>query len=318
MKQWIKYSKLAASFAFLLVMAGCGKAAQEPGKKEEPLVVTVIPTIYPVYEEYNADMEPLVHSIPSVADDWQEEEGDEGAQEEKQLKILGAFQTYYGGSSQSRSVNIENAAKKIDGTVLRPGESFSCREAIAPFTESNGYRPAGTYHLGKIIESIGGGVCQISTTLYNAVLEAELQVLERVPHSMTVGYVDLSMDAAIAGEQKDLKFANSLEHPVTVHATTEDGWIIFEIEGIETRSENRSIQFEPVVLSKTEPPKDVITVDKTQEPAYREVTQEAHTGYRTALYKIIYKYGKEVKRELVNESSYSPSPQYVTVGGKEI
>ena len=88
----------------------------------------------------------------------------------------------------------------INGTVLYPGDEFSANTAMAPFTEANGYYAAGSYVNGQVVDSLGGGVCQISTTLYNAVLRAELEVTMRYNHSMTVGYVDLSADAALAEE----------------------------------------------------------------------------------------------------------------------
>ena len=87
---------------------------------------------------------------------------------------------------------------------------------------------------------------------------------------MTVSYVELSRDAAIAGEDKDLKFVNSLENPVTIRAITKDGWLIFRIEGKETRDPNRTIHFETVILSKQEPGEDVITVDKTMVQVYHD------------------------------------------------
>lgn len=234
--------------------------------------------------------------------------------EKKESGILGEYKTYYGDSSASRSTNIETAARKIDGTVLQPGEEFSCHDSLAPFTSKNGYKAAGAFEQGKIVESVGGGVCQVSTTLYNAVLLAELKVTSRAAHSMTVGYVELSRDAAIAGDYKDLKFVNNLETPVTIQASTDGGWLSFRIEGKDTRKPERTIRFETVVLSKQEPGEDIVTVDENQASDYSKVTQKAHIGYKTELYKIISIDGKETDRILINRSSYEPSPQYVTVG----
>ena len=87
-------------------------------------------------------------------------------------------------------------------------------ETVAPFTAENGYAMAGSYLNGEVVDSMGGGICQVSTTLYNAVLRAELEVVERSPHSMTVHYVELSEDAAIAGTYKDFKFKNSTDYPI--------------------------------------------------------------------------------------------------------
>lgn len=93
-------------------------------------------------------------------------------------------------------------------------------ETVAPFTAENGYAMAGSYLNGEVVDSMGGGICQVSTTLYNAVLRAELEVVERSPHSMTVHYVELSEDAAIAGTYKDFKFKNSTDYPIYIEGYT--------------------------------------------------------------------------------------------------
>ena len=93
---------------------------------------------------------------------------------------------------------MENGCRLINGTTLYPGEEFSTLDKISPFTEANGYYPAGSYLNGMVVDSLGGGICQVSTTLYNAVLLSELEVTQRSNHSMIISYVKPSMDAAIA------------------------------------------------------------------------------------------------------------------------
>ena len=131
-----------------------------------------------------------------------------GSKEElaKVKDLLGSFQTSFKTSSSDRSKNVRSGAGHIDGTVLYPGEVFSTYEYVTPFTVENGYAMAGSYLNGKTVDSMGGGICQVSSTLYNAVLMAELEVVERSPHSMMVAYVQASADAAIAGTYKDFKF----------------------------------------------------------------------------------------------------------------
>ncbi|ROR21930.1 vancomycin resistance protein YoaR [Mobilisporobacter senegalensis] len=237
---------------------------------------------------------------------------------EKIDTVLGSFQTSYSTSSNSRANNLATGAKFIDGTVLYPGETFSAYEHLSPFTVANGYSVAGAYSQGKVIDSIGGGICQVSTTLYNAVLRAELEIVERSPHSMSVGYVKPSMDAAIAGTYKDLKFKNNLETPIYIQSYTVGRTIIFNIYGEEVRdTENRTIEFVSEVTSTTRPPKDVITEDPTKPTTYKNVTQTAHIGQKAKLYKVIYENGKEVSRVLINTSNYAAAPAYVTIGTKE-
>ena len=238
---------------------------------------------------------------------------------EKCNTILGTFTTEYADSSESRAANLANGARLINNTVVYPGEVFSAYEHLAPFTKSNGYHVAGAYSNGKVIDSVGGGACQVTTTLYNAVLYAELEVVQRHEHSMTISYVDLSRDAAIAGTYKDFKFKNNTDVPILIEAYTRGRKITFNIWGHETRdTQNRKIEFVTRVLSKTEPPADVIEEDPTKPVTYKKVTQAAHTGYKAELYKIVYENGVEVSRTLVNRSTYVPAPRYITVGTKEV
>ena len=104
---------------------------------------------------------------------------------------------------------------------------------------------------GKVVQSSGGGICQVSTTLYNAVILAELEVTQRQPHSMLVDYVKPSMDAAIAGDYKDLKFKNNTETPIYIEGYISGGNLTFTIYGKETRNANRSIEFVSETLSTT-------------------------------------------------------------------
>ena len=116
----------------------------------------------------------------------------------KMTDVLGTATTDYSASSSGRAQNVENGTSKINGTLLMPGESFSVTAAVTPFTPENGYELAPSYEAGQVVDSYGGGICQVSTTLYNAVLKSELEVDARSNHTMLVGYVDPSKDAAIA------------------------------------------------------------------------------------------------------------------------
>lgn len=229
---------------------------------------------------------------------------------------LGTFSTNFNAGNVSRSKNVENAARLINGTVIYPGETFSVHDAISPMTEDNGYYAAPSYSNGQVVDSIGGGVCQVSTTLYNAVLRAELEIVERSPHSMVVTYVKPSMDAAIAGDYKDLKFRNNTEVPVFIQGGTYSGTIYFNVYGEETRSSGRKVEYVSEVIEEIQPGKDKITYDKTKPASFMEVTQEAHTGYKAVLWKIVTENGK-TKKTQVNSSTYNAEPRYVTKGAAQ-
>lgn len=228
--------------------------------------------------------------------------------------IIGSFKTSFSTSSADRSGNVRNGTHLVDGTLLMPGESFSMYNTVSPFTEENGYFLAGSYLNGMVVESLGGGICQVSSTLYNAVLRAELQVDERHNHSMIVSYVDLSSDAAISGTSKDFKFTNNKDFPIYIEGiTTSEKQVIFNIYGVEERPSNRQVSFESEKLSETVPEGDKIIADPGA-PIGSIQTQSAHTGYTGKLWKIVTVDGKETERTEVNRSTYQPTPRTATVG----
>lgn len=228
--------------------------------------------------------------------------------------VLGKFTTSYSTSSNARCKNIENATGLINGTLLYPGDEFSTLDTIVPFTEANGYFPAGSYLNGRVVESIGGGICQVSTTLYNAVLLAELEVTQRSNHSMIISYVEPSMDAAIAESAgKDFRFRNNLDSPVYIYSYTEGKTVTFEIYGSEKRDPSRKIRYESETLTVTHPDTDIITASSSMAAGTLNI-QSAHVGYTAQLWKIVEQNGKEVSRDIVNKSTYKVSPRSATVG----
>ncbi|MCI8585725.1 MAG: hypothetical protein HFI92_07495 [Lachnospiraceae bacterium] len=227
--------------------------------------------------------------------------------------LLGSFTTSFSTSSANRCKNLNSGAEHINGTVLYPGEGFSTYEKVQPFTEANGYAMAGSYLNGEVVDSMGGGICQVSTTLYNAVLRAELEVTERSPHSMTVHYVELSEDAAIAGTYKDFKFVNNTKYPIYIEGfTTSDKKITFNIYGKETRDSNRSISFESVMVSKVGG--NTVLRESAGQPIGYKSASKASVGYVAELYKIVKVNGVETERIKINKSTYKGSDRVVTYG----
>lgn len=228
--------------------------------------------------------------------------------------ILGTFSTSFSSSGASRSKNLQVGSSKINTRVLMPGETLSGYECMHPFTVSNGYATAAAYENGQVVDSVGGGVCQISTTLYNAVLRAELLVAQRQNHSMVVSYVKPSQDAAIAGTYKDLKFTNNYSTPIYIEGYTSGKTITFTIYGKETRPANRTFDFVSETLSVTDPgaPKEV--VDPAMAPGSRKQVQSAHTGIKSRLWKVVYLDGVEQSREILHTDTYNPSKAIIKVG----
>ena len=237
-----------------------------------------------------------------------------GTKEElaKVKDLLSSYSTNFRTSGAARVTNINVATDRINGTVLYPGEEFSVNETIQPRDAAHGYKEAGSYEGGQTVQSYGGGVCQVSTTLYNAVILAELGVTERQSHSMTVSYVPLSMDAAIAGDYLDFKFVNNTEAPIYIEGYTKGKDLYFNIYGEETRPANREISFETVVLETMDPGTQFTA---SEDPIGSVIqTQSKHIGYKTQLWKIVKVDGVEKSRELFNKSSYRSSPKILKVG----
>lgn len=228
--------------------------------------------------------------------------------------ILGTYTTDFSTSNSNRSGNVTNGCSKINGTLLYPGEEFSATDTVSPFTEKNGYALAGAYLNGKVVNSLGGGICQVTTTLYNAVLKAELEVTQRNAHSMIVTYVSASADAAIAESAgKDFCFKNNTDYPIYIEGITKNKKITFTIYGKETRPEGREVSYESEILEVINPTSDAITADASKPLGYI-TTESAHIGYKARLWKIVKENGKEVSREVVNNSKYNLSPRSAVVG----
>lgn len=276
---------------------------------------------------YKLDVERSIDEVITfITEDWNhqggvialvvEEAQPRGSAEELSVvqDVLSSYTTSFKSSGADRSANVTNGCRLIDGTVLYPGEEFSTYEAVAPFTEKNGYYMAGSYLSGKVVDSLGGGICQVSTTLYNAALFAELNITQRYNHSMVVSYVEPSADAAIAESSgKDFKFVNNTEYPIYIEGKVKDKKLTFTIYGKETRPKNREVSFESVILETTPAGPEEIYKDAGQPIGY-VAKQSAHIGYKAQLWKIVKVDGEEVSREQVNRSTYKMSPRQATFG----
>ncbi len=233
------------------------------------------------------------------------------------LTAMGTFTTYFSLGDENRNLNMKNGVYKIDGHTLYPGEQFSCNEHLVPWTEDNGWHPAGTYVDGEVEDSLGGGICQVSSTLYNALLRAEIKVVTRFSHSMAVGYVDLAADAALAGDYKDLVFENNTDQPIYIEGSySSGGSLTFTIYGHDTRKASHSVEFVSETVSST-PIKESISKDPSLPEGYSETVSNGHVGYVAKLWKITYEDGKEVSKELLHTSTYAMAPKKIVQGTKK-
>ncbi|WP_250277414.1 VanW family protein [[Clostridium] colinum] len=234
---------------------------------------------------------------------------------------IGSFSTKYtkkGESDANRITNMKVAASRINGTILYPGEVFSTIKKFGATTKSNGYKPAPTIINGKFVDEYGGGVCQVSSTLYNAVLYSELEIVERQNHSLKVGYLDYGYDAVLAGDYIDFKFKNSNQYPIYIESYLTDNEVICNIYGYEERPKNRTLKFENALVEVIEPsPKIVKETDELAE-GKEKVEVKPLKGYKYKLYKLVYIDNKLTEKVLINNSYYKPRTEEVLVGTKKV
>ena len=241
---------------------------------------------------------------------------------------LGEYTTY-GLGVPGRVHNIERSSSGIDGTLVMPGDSFSALTMYGAVTAENGYEIAPVYNSGSQIPGIGGGVCQTTTTLYNACLRAELQIVLRRQHSMLVSYVPPSWDAMVDyGTHSDFIAANNTGYPIYLEASTGidgdgDSYVNVRIWGTETRPANRQIEFSfevlackfPSTLFKVNAVNDDVTtygLAMPNEKIYAEV--ESHPFVQSRAFKTVYIDGQPVSREQL-PATYGPYDQYKEMPG---
>lgn len=164
--------------------------------------------------------------------------------------VLGSKTTYYNTSVTGRSTNIRLAAEAIDGTVLQPGETFSLNGVVGRRTAAKGYQTAIIFQNGKQVEGLGGGVCQVSSTVYGAVLYADLQVTERSSHQFQVSYTPVSQDAAVYYGSQDFQFVNDTDNPIKIAASASNGSLTVTIYGTKTTEKKVTLSSKSSVSGK--------------------------------------------------------------------
>jgi len=231
---------------------------------------------------------------------------------------LGSFYTEFSVSQTARNENLRIASEKINGTILFPGDVFSTNDTIGPVNSSSGYQEAPIILNGKIQPGIGGGVCQIATTLYNSVLLAELEIVQRQNHSLPVGYIEKGRDATLAGDYIDFKFKNDTDNPLYIESYIKNHQLYMNIYGKEIRANNRTIKFESVIIDTIMPPPQKITLDPSLKEGEEVVEKKPTIGYTVKLYKLIYIEGNLSEKLNINTSNYGATAAEVRRGSAPI
>lgn len=216
---------------------------------------------------------------------------------------LGKYSTDYSSSSADRAYNIKLACEKINGYVLAPGDEFSYNNVVGPRTVERGFRIANVYVGNTVQPGIGGGICQVSSTMYNAVVFADLEITQRRNHTLPVSYVPMGRDATVSYGGTDFCFKNNTSMPVEIRAIAEGGINTIIILGTDEHPE-REIK---ITTQKTgsSSPKVVIKKDATLPEGEIKVESEGTYGSSHVAYKVVYENGEEISRTVLSKSTYA-------------
>lgn len=218
-------------------------------------------------------------------------------------------------NNPSRTENLRLACEAIDGTILNPGEVFSFNGVVGERTAEKGYQAATVYNGGQSVQELGGGVCQVASTIYYATLHLDLEQVHREPHQYAVTYVPYGMDATVYWGSIDYQFKNTMSHPLKIEANTDNGHVNITLLGI--RENDNTVEMTYTILE-TYPWQEVEELDETMPVGYREVEITPYTGYKVVTYKTIKDAdGNEISRNQEAVSVYSKRDQKVIVGPEE-
>ena len=228
---------------------------------------------------------------------------------------IASYSTRYNTINKNRSNNIEISAKKIDGTILMPGETFSYNQTIGRTTLEKGYKEGTAYVGGKVVPDVGGGICQVSSTLYNTALLANLEITERSNHLFETSYVAPSRDATVYWGSIDFKFKNTRSYPIKIVGTAKNGVVKIDLYGIKEKEEYEVV-IESEVISYI-PNETEYKKDSTLASGKQVVEQIGFNGCKSRGYRILKKNGVVISRTLLSTDTYSPQNKVVRVGTKK-
>ena len=256
-------------------------------------------------EEYEI---PLIITEPEITTD---EIGTEAFPD-----LLSSFSTRYDASKTDRTTNLKLAMNKLDGVVVSPGETFSYNKTLGKRTAEAGYKEAGGYAGGRVVQTLAGGICQISSTLYDAVVYANLEIVERHNHMFLAGYVGAGKDATVVYGALDFKFKNTRNYPIMIKTSIGSGVAKIDIYGIKEDVEY-DVEISTKILSYI--PYSVIYEEDSSLAAGKEkVVQSGMNGCKSITYKILKLNGQQVSSTVLSTDTYDPMNKIIKRGPTEV
>ena len=230
--------------------------------------------------------------------------------------LLATFSTSYSTKNINRTTNIKLASSKIDGIVILPGETFSYNITVGKRTAAAGFKSAAVYAGGEVTTGIGGGICQVSSTLYNAVLLSNLEIVERHNHGFNPGYVKAGTDATVSWGGPDFKFKNNRNYPIKILCTNSGGTITTKIFGLKEENDYQ-VEIEAYITSYI-PYKTITKEVSSLEAGQTKVIETGSNGCNSVAYRILKHNGKVISKTLLSKDTYSPHNRIVHVGTKKV
>lgn len=226
--------------------------------------------------------------------------------------LIAQYDTKYDVTNTNRANNLIIASNKLNGITVEPGETFSYNKTLGARTVENGYKEAAIYENGKVVNGLGGGICQISTMLYNAAVFANLDIVERQNHMFIPSYAKAGSDATVVYGSIDFKFKNTRKYPIKIVATTNSGIARISIYGI--YEENKyTVEFETEVLDII-PYETVYITDDSLRKGEEKVIQNGQNGAKVETYKVV-KYGDAIiSKTLLSTDNYRPMEETILKG----
>ena len=230
--------------------------------------------------------------------------------------LLSEFTTRYDASNKNRSNNLNLAAQKINETIVNPGEIFSYNKTVGQRTIAQGYKEAAVYAGGKVVQGIGGGICQLSSTIYDAALYANLEITQRSNHRFLTSYVQAGRDATVSWGTIDLCFKNTREYPIKITSTVSNGLVKVQIYGMKEEKEYQVV-LETNILEEIDNKVRYVN-DSTLYEGTEIVEQYGSKGAKSETYKIVKLNGETISRTLLSVDTYSSLERIIRKGTKKV
>jgi vancomycin resistance protein YoaR len=229
---------------------------------------------------------------------------------------ISSFTTVFKPSDVNRTENIRIASKQTNGVLILPGDVFSMNKALGPRVISKGYKEAPVIIKGTVVPGLAGGICQVTTTIYNAALLSNLEIVERSQHGLTVSYVGVGRDATISGDAIDFKFRNTNKYPIYVYTAMGKSSLTVSLYGANEHP-GQFVQIASEITERVVPDIEYI-YDESLDNGIKITEVKPITGIKSKTYKKVFQDGKLISNELINQDFYKPVKGKIRVGTKPV